>query len=114
MPLTLVSSLIDPQTFDSITPTPERLAFFEGVSKQPFQFQLVTDYSDVVSIPCPFCINTNRLVKWVAPNDKGFAQPAFSHTCEVCGKEFTKSNIGVRRFSDEVVLRRTLQRVFIS
>lgn len=118
MPITLVSSLIESQTLDPMTPTLERIEFFEKTSKQPFEFKLVTGHSDVIPtpMPCPMCSHLNHLVTWVAPGEKGFAQPHFAHTCEnmACRKVFTKGSIGVRRFSDEVSLRRTGQPVFLS
>lgn len=75
---------------------------------------LVTDLSDVVTLDCPFCLRRNHLVKWVAADKKGFAQPEFTYACESCHQWFTKSNIGIRRFAEEFSRRRAGQKVYIS
>ncbi|KAG8821508.1 hypothetical protein FRC17_009795 [Serendipita sp. 399] len=113
-PLELVASLIDPQTLDPLPPTEERKTFFEQISKHSYEMPLITKISDELSLDCPFCGESNEHVRWITDNDdddddkgkKGFAQPNFSHACEKCAKEFTKSNIGVRRFCEEVTKRR--------
>ncbi|KAG8785422.1 hypothetical protein FRC16_001948, partial [Serendipita sp. 398] len=114
MPLTLISSLIDPQTLDPLPPSEKRQLFFEQVSQMSYHMPLATDYSDVLTLNCPFCAHPNPSVRWVADGKSGFAQTKFSHTCEQCGESFNKSNIGVRRFCEEVTRRRTGERVFIS
>ncbi|KAG8812482.1 hypothetical protein FRC18_002927 [Serendipita sp. 400] len=114
MPLTLISSLIDPKTLDPLPPSDERQRFFEETTNLPYDMPLITKRSDVFTLDCPFCANTNQLVRWVADGEKGFAQPKFAHTCEICGESFRKSNIGVRRFCEEVTRRRAGDRVFIS
>ncbi|KAG9042735.1 hypothetical protein FS842_002087 [Serendipita sp. 407] len=114
MPLTLISSLIDPQTLDPLPPSDKRQLFFEQVSQVPYHMPMVTEYSDILTLNCPFCAHPNQSVRWVADGESGFAQTKFSHTCEQCGESFNKSNIGVRRFCEEVTRRRTGERVFIS
>ncbi|KAG8865591.1 hypothetical protein FRC20_009674 [Serendipita sp. 405] len=114
MPLTLISSLIDANTLEPLPPSEEQLEFFEYTTQIPYYTPINTDYSDVLTLRCPFCAYTNQLVRWVADNKKGFAQTKFSHVCEQCIKPFTKSNIGVRRFCEEVTRRRAGERVFIS
>ncbi|KAG8807416.1 hypothetical protein FRC17_004468 [Serendipita sp. 399] len=114
MPLTLISSLIDPETLDPLPPSDERLASFEQTSKTPYHFSLITDRSETLTLDCPFCAYTNQLVRWVNDDEKGFAQTKFEHKCEKCVLNFTKSNIGVRRFCEEVTRRRKGEQVFIS
>ncbi|KAG8772209.1 hypothetical protein FRC20_002851 [Serendipita sp. 405] len=114
MPLILISSLIDPQTLDPLPPSEKRQFFFEQVSQMSYHMPMVTDYSDILTLNCPFCAHLNQSVRWVADGESGFAQTKFSHTCEQCGESFNKSNIGVRRFCEEVTRRRTGERVFIS
>ncbi|KAG8765202.1 hypothetical protein FRC15_007150, partial [Serendipita sp. 397] len=114
MPLTLISSLIDPQTLDPLPPSETRQLFFEQVSQMPYHMPMVTDYSDILTLNCPFCAHPNQSVRWVADGESGFAQTNFSHVCDQCGTSFNKSNIGVRRFCEEVTRRRTGERVFIS
>lgn len=114
MPLTLVSSLINPQTLEPVPPSPEREAFFKNTTSLRFSAALITEFSDVVTVSCPFCLYKNRLVKWVDANEKGFAQPKFEYTCESCQQVFNKSNIGVKRFAEEFALRRAGKKVYIS
>jgi hypothetical protein len=112
--LTLISSLIDAQTLEPTQPSAERQAFFERTTSLAFAMPLVTGRSDVVSLDCPFCLRKNHLVKWVADGEKGFAQPKFEYNCESCRQIFTKSNIGVRRFAEEVARMRAGQKVYLS
>lgn len=114
MPLTLISSLIDPHTLNPIPVSAERGAFFEKNTTLKFSMALVTELSDVVTVDCPFCLQKNHLVKWVDADEKGFAEPKFGYTCESCEQVFTKSNIGVRRFAEEFTMRRTGKKVYIS
>lgn len=79
-----------------------------------FSAEVVTEFSDVVTVNCPFCAYKNRLVSWVDANEKGFAQPKFEYTCQSCQKAFNKSNIGMKRFAEELTLRRMGKRVYIS
>lgn len=53
-------------------------------------------------------------MKWVDAYEKDFAEPKFELTCALCQQTFTKSNIGVRRFTEEYMMRRTGQKVYIS
>ncbi|KAG8834460.1 hypothetical protein FRC17_008682 [Serendipita sp. 399] len=112
LPLKLIASLIDPQTLDPLPPLEERRAQFEQITNLPYSMPIVTDRSDVLTLDCPFCVMSNQLVRWIDDDEKGFAQTNFTHICEHCGKSFTKSNIGVRRFCEEVTRRRTGERVF--
>ncbi|KAG8820781.1 hypothetical protein FRC17_010054 [Serendipita sp. 399] len=105
-PLKLLSSLINPRTLDPVPPTKERKAYFELNSKHTYDMLLVTDMSDVLTLACPFCTRSNEHVRWITNDDKGFAQTQFVHTCVQCRRDFTKSNIGVRRFCEEVTKRR--------
>ncbi|KAG8768001.1 hypothetical protein FRC15_005345, partial [Serendipita sp. 397] len=114
MPLTLISSLIDPHTFDPLPPSEEQQRFFEQTARVPWVMPLVTEKSDVLTLTCPFCAYVNHLVPWVADYDRGFAQPKFVHICDRCPRTFNKGQLGVRRFCEEVTRRRTGERVFIS
>lgn len=114
MPLSLVSSLIDSQSLEALPPSSERQRFFEETTYLTFSVPLITEMSDTMTLDCPICKQKNHLVKWIAMDDKGFAQTKFEHRCESCNMVFTKSNIGVRRFADEVTLRRTGRKVYIS
>ena len=114
MPLTLISSLIDPHTLKPVMPSSERQTFFEQATSLPFHMSLVTDNSDVVTLDCPFCMQKNHLVQWVTPDEKGYAQPNFEFTCELCRQKFNKSSIGVRRFAEVISKRRTAQKAFLS
>ncbi|KIM29346.1 hypothetical protein M408DRAFT_23112 [Serendipita vermifera MAFF 305830] len=114
MPLTLISSLIDSQTLEPIPPSKERLTYFETTTSLPFAFPLVTGISDVVSLDCPFCLQKNYQVKWISEEEKGYAQPHFEHTCEPCHEVFKRSDIGIRRFAEEVSRKRTGEKVYLS
>ncbi|CCA72245.1 hypothetical protein PIIN_06179 [Serendipita indica DSM 11827] len=112
MPLTLISSLIDGQSLDPLPPSTERQDIFERVTGLSWPLPLITEGSDCLSVPCPFCRTVNHLVRWIADGGLGYAQASFKHRCESCNKQFTKPNMGMRRFVDEVSMRRSGQRVF--
>jgi transposase-like protein len=114
MPLTLLSTLIDPTTLKPIPPSDERERFFESTSGMPYEMPIVTGYSDTVSLRCPYCMQMNYLVKWITPTQQGYAQPNFSYCCEQCNKVFNKENMGIRRFAEEVTCKRAGEKVYIS
>ncbi|KAF8509063.1 hypothetical protein BU17DRAFT_56356 [Hysterangium stoloniferum] len=108
MSLSLISSLIDPQTLIPFTPSAERQEFFECTTSMPFTPPLIMNHSDTLSqpIPCPHCLVPNYLVKLVAADNKGFTQSRFEHLCERCRNPFTKESIGVKRFALELAKKR--------
>lgn len=114
MPLTLVSSLIDVQTLEAFPPSTERQSFWETTTSLPFAPPLVTGFSDVITLDCPLCLQKNHQVKWISDDEKGFAQPGFEYTCDTCHDVFNKSNVGVRRFTEEVTRRRAGEKVYLS
>ena len=116
MPLTLVSSLIDQQTLEPLPPSSKRQTFWENTIFIPFIAPLTVGHSDTVQAPvtCPLCLSPNYLVKWVADNERGFAQPNFEHHCESCQQPFTRGNIGVQRFAVEVAKKRAGMKVYLS
>jgi hypothetical protein len=116
MPITLISSLIDSQTLDPVAPSAERRRFFQRTTYMFFTMPLIIGPSDILPDPltCPFCLGPNQLVRWVADDEKGFAQPKFEHLCEVCGRSFTKENIGVRRFAAEFTRIRAGEKLYLS
>jgi transposase-like protein len=114
MPVTLLSTLIHPTTLKPHPPSDGRKRFFESTSEMPYEMPLVTNNSDTLDLICPFCSRPNHLVKWVIPQGKGFAQPNFSYRCEYCKKVYTKSNMGVRRFAEEVFRKRAGEDIYIS
>jgi hypothetical protein len=99
-----------------MSPSAERQAFFEDATSMLFAVSLIIDRSDTLPEPllCPLCLAPNRLVKWVAADDKGFAQPKFEHHCEGCKQPFTKGNIGVRRFAMELTRKRAGEKLYLS
>ncbi|KIM24558.1 hypothetical protein M408DRAFT_27025, partial [Serendipita vermifera MAFF 305830] len=107
MPLLLISSLIDAQTLEALPPSAERRGFFEATTSLPFAPPLVTSFSEVVALDCPFCLQKNHNIRWIAENERAFAQTQFEHQCEWCGGVFNKTNMGVRRFAAEVTWKRT-------
>ncbi|KIM29343.1 hypothetical protein M408DRAFT_328974 [Serendipita vermifera MAFF 305830] len=80
----------------------------------PFASPLVTEFSDVVPMDCPLCLEKNDQVKWISDDEKGRAQASFEHTCESCHQVFKRSHIGIRRFAEEVARKRTGQKVYLS
>ncbi|KAG8806593.1 hypothetical protein FRC17_004914 [Serendipita sp. 399] len=112
MPLALISSLIDSETLDPLPPSNERQDTFEQTAKLPYHISLVTDYSEALTLTCPFCAHPNQSVLWLNDGEKGYAQTQFEHSCEKCGSNFSKSNIGIRRFCEEITRRRTGERIF--
>ncbi|KAF8511640.1 hypothetical protein BU17DRAFT_97089 [Hysterangium stoloniferum] len=116
MPLTLISSLIDPQSLEPLPPSAKRRRFFEDTTSWSFTPPLILDRSDTLSEPltCPRCLALNYSVKWVAAGEKGYAQPKFEHRCESCGDIFTKESIGIMRFAMELTKKREGQTVYLS
>ncbi|KIM19495.1 hypothetical protein M408DRAFT_50053, partial [Serendipita vermifera MAFF 305830] len=114
MPLLLIASLIDTRTLEALPPSAERQRFFETTTSLPFAPPLVTNSFEVMVLNCPFCLQNNHRVRWIAENEKGFAQTRFEHPCERCGVAFKKMHMGVRRFAAEVSRKRTGKMVYIS
>ncbi|CAG7854222.1 SubName: Full=Uncharacterized protein {ECO:0000313/EMBL:CCA67541.1} [Serendipita indica DSM 11827] len=114
MPLTLIASLIDGQTLDPLPPSTERQQFFERMTKLSWYMPLSTESTETLCVYCPFCKNANPNVRWVTDHDTGYAQTKFTHLCQSCYKDFNKVALGMRRFVDEVSLRRSGSVVFFS
>jgi len=108
LPLTLLASLIDPETLKPFGASPERLEFFESTTGMPYAPSTIIELSDAITIRCPCCVAPTQLhVPWWDPEGKGYAQPGFTFSCPECHKTFNKETMGVRRFCDEVALRRS-------
>ena len=118
MPITLIASLIDPITFEPAVPSYQRESFFERISTLPFMYSLTTTTADVVSLTCPSCNAVNPTVPWItaeahnAGAGKGFGEVNFEHACEACGRKFTRSMMGVRKFCEEFTRRRAGRKVY--
>ncbi|PVG00356.1 hypothetical protein CPB86DRAFT_222091 [Serendipita vermifera] len=113
-PLHLIASLIDPETLDAYPPSTEREDYFAKHINDPFICPLITSTSDILSLPCPCCDKMAPKIPWITKDQKGFAQPFFAFTCRSCGKEFTKSMMGIRRFANEVTKKRARRKVHLS
>ena len=63
---------------------------------------------DTITVRCPCCVSpTQYHVPWWNSEGTGYAQPGFKVSCAECHKTFNKEAMGVRRFCDEITLRRT-------
>ncbi|CAG7851190.1 SubName: Full=Uncharacterized protein {ECO:0000313/EMBL:CCA67541.1} [Serendipita indica DSM 11827] len=114
MPLTLIASLINGRTLDPLPPSAERQRFFERTTGLSWYMPLSTGYTETLSVFCPFCKNVNPSVRWVTDRDTGYAQTKFMQRCQSCYRDFNKVALGIRRFVDEVSLRRSGWAVFFS
>lgn len=115
MPLTFVASLIDPATLDPLPPSAERVAFFTDLTKLPYVWSTTSAMTDMTTIYCPCCApRTAQEVAWWTPKGDGYAQADFELKCPRSGKKFSRSEMGIRRFCDEVVDRWIGQPVYFS
>jgi hypothetical protein len=102
-----MASLIELETLQPRKPSSERIEFFESSTGMPYTPPSV-NHSDVVTIRCPYCVApTPHHVPWWDSEGTGYAQPGFKVTCSKCERAFNKEAMGVRRFCDEMSLRRT-------
>lgn len=115
MPITLVASLIDPQTLAPLEPSEERRNFFESITRTEYTPPVHPDLSSKRIIQCPFCANRNEFSIWYwNASGTGWAQPNFKDVCPVCSKTFTKENMGIRKFCDELALKRAGEKIYFS
>ena len=110
-----MASLIEPKTLQPSEPSTERREFFESTTDLPYAPPTGTELSDTIAVRCPCCVApTRHHVPWWGSEGTGYAQPGFKVSCPECHKTFNKEAMGVRRFSDEVALRRTGSRLSFS
>ncbi|CAG8633747.1 10604_t:CDS:1 [Acaulospora colombiana] len=114
MPVTLLATLIDSETLKPIPPSESQESLFITTSGMPYEMPLVTTSQETLSLTCPRCLENNSSVHWVTSSGQGFAQPNFSYKCEHCQVDFSKANIGIRRFSEEISRKRAGENVYIS
>ena len=108
MPVTLIASLIEPKSLEPYEPSQPRVHNFESLAGMPFNHPVETPLSETVSIACPRCLDPPRVsVPWWKSDGTGFAQGGFKVACAVCKKSFTKETMGVKRFCNELALRRS-------
>jgi hypothetical protein len=115
MPLTLIASLIDPETLAPLPPSSDREFFFESLSGLPFMYNFTTSKEDTVTLTCPCCDTVHNDVPWIIGAEggwKGFAEPSFAFECSLCSREFTGEMMGVRKFCEEVTRKRANRKVY--
>jgi hypothetical protein len=108
MPVTLVASLIEPKSLEPYEPSQHRVHNFESLAAIPFNHAIEISLPETVSILCPRCQDPSTVnTPWWRSDGTGFAQAGFKEACGHCNKSFTKETIGVRRFCEELALRRS-------
>jgi hypothetical protein len=115
MPITLIASLIDPHALEPLEPSGERRSFFHSITGIGYSPPVTPDLTSVRNIQCPICVRHTRLSTyyWNATRT-GWAQPNFKSYCYVCDQTFTKENMGIRKFCDELASKRAGRRIFFS
>jgi len=115
MPITLIASLIDPHTLEPFGPSEERRDFFQAITQSEYSPPMTPDLSSTCNIRCPFCVDQTEFTPlyWNAYGT-GWAQPNFNGICPVCYQTFTKENMGIRKFCDELALKRAGGQMFFS
>jgi len=115
MPITLIASLIDPHTLDPAQPSDERRRFFELITATEYSPPMAPDFNSARNIQCPYCAKqTGFSTRYWNASGTGWAQPNFKGICPICYKEFMKENMGIRKFCDELALKRAGGRIFFS
>ncbi|KIM24605.1 hypothetical protein M408DRAFT_26897 [Serendipita vermifera MAFF 305830] len=114
MPITLVASLIDPNTFEPLVPSYHRESFFELTSGLSFMYATSTSMTDVLELVCPCCNALNERVPWITADGKGFGETEFAYTCESCGRSFNRETMGVRKFCEEATRHRAGRKVYFA
>ena len=115
MPITLIASLIDPHTLDAMQPSDERRSFFASITSTEYSPPITPDLYSTRDIQCPRCPNyTGSSTYYWNASGTGWAQPNFKGLCPMCSQEFTKENMGIRKFCDELALKRAGGRIFFS
>ncbi|KDQ09178.1 hypothetical protein BOTBODRAFT_179194 [Botryobasidium botryosum FD-172 SS1] len=105
-PLTLVGSLISPETHDLLPPSHERVQYFESHTGYPFHYVVSAAEDPAVDIACPRC-DAVIPVPWHDESGKGYAQAGFEVVCKACGLSITHEAMGVRKFFNDFVLVRS-------
>jgi hypothetical protein len=115
MPITLIASLIDPHTLEPLEPSEERRSFFHSITGIEYSLPMTRNLPSTRKIQCPFCVKRIRssIYYWTAEKT-GWAQPNFKSKCLVCNQTFTKENMGIRKFCDELALKRAGEKIFFS
>jgi len=115
MPITLIASLVDPNTLDPIQPSDERRNFFQSITSTEYSPPVTPNLTSDRMVQCPFCANYNEFSTshWNAAGT-GWAQPNFKGVCPNCRQGFTKENMGIRKLCDELALGRAGGRIFFS
>lgn len=115
MPITLVASLIDPHTLEPFEPSEERRAFFQSATNTEYSPPVIPDLDFAHTMRCPLCVDRTELsIRYWNVTGTGWAQPNFKVTCPVCYQAFTKETMGIRKFCDELALKRAGGRIFFS
>jgi len=115
MPITLIAALIDPYTLDAMQPSDERRSFFRSVTSTEYSPPVIHDLDSTCNIQCPFCVyHTEISTRYWNASGTGWAQPDFKGVCPICYQTFTKKNLGVRKFCDELALKNAGGRIFFS
>jgi hypothetical protein len=115
MPITLIAFLLDPHTLEPLEPSEERRSFFHYVTGIEYTPPVTPDLTLARNIQCPFCVKRTEFSTyyWNA-TETGWAQPNFKGECLVCHQTFTKENMGIRKFCDELALKRAGGKIFFS
>ena len=103
MPLTLIASLIDPHSLEPLQPSDERCSFFQSITSIEYSPPVTPDIDSAHNIQCPFCVKHKELsTRFWTESGTGWAQPNFKGVCPVSYQKFTKENMGIRKFCDEL------------
>ena len=113
MPITLIAALIDPYTLGAMQPSDERRSFFRSVTSTEYSPPVTLDLDSRCNIQCLFCAyHTELSTRYWNASGTGWAQPDFKGVCPICYQMFTKINLGVRKFCDELALKQAGGRIF--
>ena len=113
--MALIASLIHPRTLEPLPPSDQRREFFRMFTNTEYSPPVTPDLDSTRNIQCPFCVKQNCFnTRFWTESGTGWAQPNFREVCPVCYRAFTKENMGIRKFCDELALKRARRRIFFS